>query len=146
MACEELVLFQNEQFGVRVVADVDMPYPQYSTCRNGFWTAHTGTSFLRSHFVLSRQNLALLPIHASVKFVYEYATEHFVAGLIHRSYRDLAVALMTIYGGQLSSGNPHLELVTRSAARMHTPTGPLYLFYDTADAVEFAIRSGSVLL
>lgn len=143
MACEELVLFQNGQFGVRVTTGIDIP--QYSTCRDGSWTAHTGTSFLNGHFVLSRQKLALTPIHASVEFVYEYATEHFIAGLIHRSYRDLAVALMTIYGGQISCGNPHLDLVTRSAARMHTPTGPLYLFYDAAAAVEFGIRSGSVL-
>lgn len=146
MACEDLVLFENDQFGVRVTVDVDRPYPQYSTCRSGFWTIHANTAFLNNHFVLSRQDCTLLPIHTSVEFVYQYATEHFVAGLIHHSYRDLAVALMTIYGGQISSGNIHLELVTRAAARMHTPSGPLYLFYDTAAAAEFATLSGSALL
>lgn len=144
MPCEELVVFEDSKHAVRLTQDGLCTH--FFTRVHGLNAQHGSVAFAQRRFVLLPEKQAIRPFTDDFVFVNEYAADAFHRGLRTQSLGLISVAIMTLYGGHLANGEKRLKHEPTCAAKARTTEGPLYLFYDEADALAFANDRAGLLL
>ncbi len=144
MPCAELVVFEDSKHAVRFI--YDGLQTRFVTRLRGQDTDHGPLAFAQRHFVLLPEKQVLRPFIGEFDFVNEYAADSFRRGFLAQSLGPISVGIMTLYGGHLANGEKRLKHEPTCAAKARTTEGPLYLFYDGADALAFANDRVGLLL